>query len=81
MRMRFLEPQLCNYYASDTSFWIPFRVTLGPNDDFLVLGCDGIFDCLTNEQCVEYVRSRINTKTLTEIGIEMLNDIISDDPR
>ena len=46
-----------------------------------MLGCDGIFDCLTNEQCVEYVRSRINEKAPSEIGVEMLNDIISDDPR
>lgn len=47
----------------------------------MVLGCDGIFDCLTNEQCIEYVRIRINEKTPTEIGAEMLNEIISKDPR
>jgi len=45
------------------------------------MGCDGIWDCLTNEKAVEYVRDRIDSKTPTEIGVEMLNDIISEDPR
>lgn len=30
---------------------------------------------------MEYVRTRIESKTPNEIGIEMLNDIISEDPR
>jgi len=47
----------------------------------LILGCDGIWDCLTNERAVEYVRSRIDTMRPTEIGVQMLNDIISEDPR
>jgi len=54
---------------------------LHPNDEFIILGCDGIWDCLTNEQAVKYVRERIDTKTPVEIGIEMLDEIISEDPR
>lgn len=57
------------------------QITLQPNDEFFVLGCDGIWDCLTNEQAVKYVRDRIDTKTPTEIGVEMLDTIISEDPR
>jgi serine/threonine protein phosphatase PrpC len=57
------------------------RVTLQPGDEFIILGCDGIWDCLTNEKAVEFVRSRIDKKTPTEIGAEMLDEIISDDPR
>ena len=52
-----------------------------PDDDFIILGCDGIWDCLTNENAVKYVRERIDTKTPTEIGTEMLDEIISEDPR
>lgn len=57
------------------------QILLEPRDEFVILGCDGIWDCLTNEQAVEYVRQRIETKTPAEIGTEMLDDIISVDPR
>lgn len=58
-----------------------FRVALEPDDEFIILGCDGIWDCLTNENAVQYVHERIDTKTPTEIGVEMLDEIISEDPR
>lgn len=57
------------------------RVTLHADDEFIILGCDGIWDCLSNDQAVKYVRDRIDVKSPTEIGTEMLDDIISDDPR
>eukprot|EP00550_Attheya_septentrionalis_P008132 CAMPEP_0198294930 /NCGR_PEP_ID=MMETSP1449-20131203/24768_1 /TAXON_ID=420275 /ORGANISM="Attheya septentrionalis, Strain CCMP2084" /LENGTH=488 /DNA_ID=CAMNT_0043995031 /DNA_START=114 /DNA_END=1580 /DNA_ORIENTATION=+ len=57
------------------------QVILNPGDEFIILGCDGIWDCLTNEEAVKYVCDRIDTKTPTEIGVEMLDDIVSEDPR
>ena len=54
---------------------------LEPDDEFIILGCDGIWDCLTNENAVKYVSERIDSKPPTEIGKEMLDEIISEDPR
>ena len=64
-----------------TFFLCTCRTTLDETDEFIVIGCDGIWDCLTNEQAVQHVRSRIDSKTPTEIGKEMLDEIISVDPR
>jgi serine/threonine protein phosphatase PrpC len=61
--------------------FLSFRVEICDQDEFIILGCDGIWDCLTNEKAVAYVRSRIDKLRPTEIGVEMLNDIISEDPR
>mmetsp|Transcript_13256 Transcript_13256/g.31332 ORF Transcript_13256/g.31332 Transcript_13256/m.31332 type:complete len:611 (+) Transcript_13256:311-2143(+) len=55
--------------------------TLREGDEFIILGCDGIWDCLTNEECVKYVRDRIDRKPPHEIGAEMLDEIVSADPR
>ena len=52
-----------------------------PEDEFIILGCDGIWDCLTNEKAVQFVRTRIDKMPLNEIGIKMLNSIVSVDPR
>lgn len=57
------------------------QVTLDEGDEFLVIGCDGIWDCLTNEQAVKYVGDRIDSATPREIGIEMLDNIVSKDPK
>ena len=57
------------------------QIALKPDDEFIILGCDGIWDCLTNEAAVEFVRERIDTMLPVEIGTEMLDQIISEDPR
>ena len=32
---------------------------MSENDEFIVLACDGIWDCMTNEEVLEYVRDRL----------------------
>merc|ERR1711862_321139 len=57
------------------------QISLLPDDEFIILGCDGIWDCLTNQECVDFVRQRIETTPLADIGAEMLDRIVSKDPR
>lgn len=57
------------------------QVELQDDDEFIILACDGIWDCLTNEEAVKFVRDRIDESTPTEIGVEMLDKIVSRDPR
>lgn len=57
------------------------QITLDSDDEFLILACDGIWDCLTNEEAVKFVMNRIDTQTPADIGKEMLDSIISVDPR
>lgn len=35
---------------------------LRSNDQFMVLACDGIWDCLTNQQAVDFIASRLNSQ-------------------
>lgn len=35
------------------------RVVLSPKDEFMVLACDGIWNSLSSEEVVEFVRTRI----------------------
>jgi len=57
------------------------QVELKPDDEFIILACDGIWDCLSNEEAVKFVRDRIDTQTPIEIGTDMLDQIVSTDPR
>nr|2I0O_A Chain A, Ser/Thr phosphatase [Anopheles gambiae] len=36
------------------------KITVGPEDEFMVLACDGIWNFMTSEQVVQFVQERIN---------------------
>ncbi|KAJ6694890.1 PROTEIN PHOSPHATASE 2C [Salix koriyanagi] len=38
-------------------------VELCDDDEFFVLACDGIWDCMSSQQLVDYVREQLNTET------------------
>jgi len=47
---------------------------ISEEDEFLVIACDGIWDCLSSQQVIDFVRYQISEgKTLTEVG-EILCD-------
>lgn len=49
-------------------------------DEFLVLACDGIWDCLTSQQVVDFVRYQVSEgKSLTEIGEMMCDHCLAPD--
>ena len=41
-----------------TSFPDIKKVVIKPEHDFMIVACDGIWDCFTNEQAVKYVRNK-----------------------
>lgn len=41
-------------------------IQLNDKDEFIVLGCDGIWDCVTNQECVEFVRTGLAQQIQTD---------------
>lgn len=55
-------------------------VDLQPEDDFIIMGCDGIWETKSNDEMVEYIYDRLKQKKeLKTIVEELLHDIISPD--
>jgi len=53
---------------------------LTADDEFLVIGCDGIWECLTNQQIVEFLRERLDeNKSPAKAVEELLDNIVAPD--
>ena len=56
--------------------------TIGPNDEFLLLCCDGIWDVMTNQEAVDFVRARISSDSpLSDISGELVDACMASDPK
>mmetsp|Transcript_1565 Transcript_1565/g.2531 ORF Transcript_1565/g.2531 Transcript_1565/m.2531 type:complete len:89 (+) Transcript_1565:716-982(+) len=55
---------------------------LQPDDEFIIIGCDGIWDCKTNQEAVDFVRERlVRGMPCAKICEEMMDDCLAEDPR
>ena len=62
-----------------------YNYDITPEDDFVIMGCDGIWEKLTNEEMVQWIYERLNKdkgkpkteQDLRDIVEELLNEIIS----
>jgi protein phosphatase 1G len=56
-------------------------VELTPEDQFMVLACDGIWDVLENQEVVDFILARLGEKKPEEIASELLDHCLASDPR
>lgn len=49
------------------------------NIDFIIMGCDGIWEVRTNSEMVSWVGARLNSRSNQEILEELLDSLVSKD--
>ncbi len=56
--------------------------TLCPGDEFIIMACDGVWDVMSNQQAVDFVRARLKQgKSPAQIAEEVFDYCIADDPK
>eukprot|EP01069_Polyplicarium_translucidae_P004108 Polyplicarium_translucidae@DN2495_c0_g1_i4.p1 len=64
-----------------TAFPDVFVIDISPADEFLLVGCDGIWENLSSQDVVNFIRMRINVvDNLSEILESLLNRLLSPSP-
>ncbi|XP_049540730.1 probable protein phosphatase CG10417 [Anopheles darlingi] len=55
------------------------KITIGPEDEFMVLACDGIWNFMTSEEVVQFVKERIRKPNvvLSEICEELFDNCLA----
>ncbi|CAN0473764.1 unnamed protein product [Ectocarpus sp. 12 AP-2014] len=56
-------------------------VEVTDEDRFMILACDGVWDCMTSQECVDFVGARVGKMSLSKVCEEVMDACISDDPR
>ncbi len=51
------------------------------DDEFIVIACDGVWDCMSNDEVGAFVRQRIDSVPLSRIISEIFDSIITRDPK
>ena len=47
------------------------KLTLDENDEFMVIACDGIWNFMSSQDVVDYIRERLEKKSLSQICEEV----------
>ena len=55
------------------------QIQLTPQDEFIILACDGVWDVLTNQEAVDFVRQRIPTQPIQSIVEEIFDRCLATD--
>ncbi|KAK4590089.1 hypothetical protein RGQ29_020594 [Quercus rubra] len=63
---------VCGIWTS--AVFVRIGVELCDDDEFLVLACDGIWDCMTSQQLVDYVREQLKTESKLSAVCERVFD-------
>ena len=53
------SPKLAPEKMAVSAFPDVTKTAITKDTDFLICACDGIWDCMTNQQCVNFVRERL----------------------